>query len=164
MVDALDLKSNGGKTPCGFDSRLRHKNNMDEFDGENQKKGEKKAFYVGLGTIAGIILIIILTIFFIKGCSSDNETLKEAQKNEAQPETTPVIATPAITEGSVAGEKSEATPTPAVKGKAYTVESGDTLYEIGKKFKVDWKKIAEANGIDNAAALKVGKEIIIPSE
>lgn len=117
---------------------------------------------MGLAAIAGIILIIILTIFFIKGCSSDNETLKEAQKDEVQSETTPIIATPAITEGSIAGEGSSATPTPAVKGKTYTIESGDTLYEIGKKLKVDWKKIAEANGIDNAAALKVGKEIIIP--
>ncbi len=136
---------------------------MDDFSEENSKK-EKKAFYVGLATIAGVILIIILTIFFIKGCSGDNKILKEAQKNEAQPETTPAITTPVSTPGNVAGEKSETTPTPAVKGKTYTVQSGDTLYEIGKKLKVDWKKIAEANGIDNAAALKVGKEIIIPSE
>ncbi|TSC90734.1 MAG: Peptidoglycan-binding lysin domain-containing protein [Candidatus Berkelbacteria bacterium Licking1014_96] len=134
---------------------------MDEFDEENQKKREKKAFYVGLATIAGVVLIIILTIFFIKGCSGDDQTLKEAQKDEV-PETTPAVATPAAAEGSVAGEKSSAAPTPAAEGKTYTVESGDTLYEIGKKFKVDWKKIAEANGIDNAAALKVGKEIIIP--
>ncbi|MBU2595618.1 LysM peptidoglycan-binding domain-containing protein [Patescibacteria group bacterium] len=137
---------------------------MDEISEENSKKGEKKAFYVGLATIAGVILIIILTIFFIRGCSGDNQTLKEAQKDEAQPETTPAVATPTTAEGSVAGEKSELTPTPAVKGKAYTVESGDTLYEIGKKFKVDWHKIAEANGIDNSGALKVGKEIIIPKE
>lgn len=134
---------------------------MDDFSEENQKKSEKKAFWVGLAAIAGLILIIILTIFFIKGCSGDSQTVKEVKKEEA-PETTPAIATPAATAGSIAGERSSATPTPAVKGKAYTVESGDTLYEIGQKFKVDWKKIAEANGIDNAAALKVGKEIIIP--
>lgn len=135
---------------------------MDEISEENSKKSEKKAFYVGLATIAAIVLIIILTIFFVKGCSGNDQTLKEAGKNEAQPETTPAVATPVSTPGNVAGEKSEAAPTPVVKGKTYTVESGDTLYEIGKKFKVDWKKIAEANGIDNAAALKVGKEIIIP--
>ncbi len=143
---------------------------MDEIIEQDPKKEEKKAFYVGLATITCLIFIIVLVIFFLRGCSGQNNKVKEATDNNT--ETKEAIGTSQApvansVQGEVAGEK--ITPSPAaavtaVNGKKYTVQSGDTLYEIGKKFKVDWKKIAEANGIENSAALKVGKEIIIPSE
>lgn len=131
---------------------------MEEFTEENSKKKEKRAFYVGLATIVVIVLIIALTIFFVQGCSNKNQPIEEARESE-----TVVPQTP---KPNVAGveTKAQATAAPAAKGQTYTVLSGDTLYEIGAKFKVDWRKIAETNGIENSAALKVGKEIIIPSE
>ena len=131
---------------------------MDEIIEEDQRRNEKKAFYAGLATIIAIILIIALAIFFVQGCSNKSQIIEEAKKSET--------AAPQAPEPSVAGveTKPQATATPANKGQTYIVLSGDTLYEIGKKFKVDWHKIAEANGIDNSGALKVGKEIIIPKE
>lgn len=49
----------------------------------------------------------------------------------------------------------------------YTVRKGDTLGGISKRFfgsTKHWKKIANANGIDNPAGLKVGRVIKIPSQ
>lgn len=45
----------------------------------------------------------------------------------------------------------------------YTVKKGDTLYEIGNKFGVSPKEIAEANGIMNMDILSVGQSLFIPS-
>ena len=139
---------------------------MDEIIEEDPKKDKKKAFYVGLATVFGLVIIIALAIFFLKGCSGGNKDVKEVQdsgaENKGTVQTTAAVATPA--QGSVAGEKTSSSPTPAVQGKTYTIESGDTLYDIGKKFKISWQRIAEVNGIDNSGALKVGKQIIIPSE
>jgi len=134
---------------------------MEDFEKDNQNSDEKKAFYVGLATILGIILIIGLIIFF-KGCSGSKQELKSAKDNQNKtqvptpPPAQPINATPA----GVAGAQTSTTPVPS--GKSYTVQSGDTLYGLGLKFKVDWQSIAEANNIDNAAALKPGKQIIIP--
>ena len=139
---------------------------MDEITEENPKKDEKKAFYVGLATVLGLILIIALTIFFLRGCADTKKDVKEVQdsnqNNKGTTQTTAAIATP--TQASVAGASTAPEPTSQAKGQTYTVQSGDTLYDIGKKFKVSWQKIAEVNGIDNSGALKVGSKIIIPSE
>lgn len=137
---------------------------MEEFAEENPKRNEKKAFWVGLATILILILIVGLTIFFLRGCSGDQKEIKEVKGDQTEPAMTPAAATPTVSPAAVAGEKTGGSPTPTVQGETYTIESGDTLYEIGQKFKVDWHKIAEANGIDNSGALKVGKQIIIPAQ
>lgn len=139
---------------------------MDDITEENQKRDEKKAFYVGLATVISLILIVFLVIFFIRGCSSSKEDIKSANnQTQTSISTQPAPAQPAnVTAGNVAGSETQTSPSPQVQGQKYTVQNGDTLYEIGKKFKVDWHSIAEANNIDNAGALKVGSQIIIPSE
>ncbi|TCS83693.1 LysM peptidoglycan-binding domain-containing protein [Tepidibacillus fermentans] len=46
----------------------------------------------------------------------------------------------------------------------YQVSNGDTLYSIGKKYNIDWKKIVELNpGID-PLALVIGSTIKIPNQ
>lgn len=50
--------------------------------------------------------------------------------------------------------------------QTYTVKKGDTLGSISKKFfgtTTTWKKIASANGISNAAKIKVGQVLEIPT-
>jgi hypothetical protein len=139
---------------------------MDEIIEEDPKKDEKKAFYVGLATVLGLVIIIFLTIFFIRGCSGTKKDIKEVQdnsnKDKGATQTAAAVTTP--TQASVAGASTAPQTTSQVKGQTYTVQSGDTLYDIGKKFKVSWQRIAEANGIDNSGALKVGSQIIIPSQ
>jgi murein DD-endopeptidase MepM/ murein hydrolase activator NlpD len=50
------------------------------------------------------------------------------------------------------------------KGRYYTVSAGETLFKIGKKFGVDYKKIAEINGIEPTSPLAVGQKLLIPEE
>ena len=65
---------------------------------------------------------------------------------------TPVPATPSVTPTPTA------TPTPVI----YTIEKGDTLIPIARKFGVTVQQIIEANGIDDPRRLSIGQEIIIP--
>lgn len=44
----------------------------------------------------------------------------------------------------------------------YEVESGDCLSAIGEKFGVDWRSIAEANGIGEPYTIYSGQSLIIP--
>jgi LysM repeat protein len=44
----------------------------------------------------------------------------------------------------------------------YTVQKGDFLSKIGKKFNVDYKRIASYNNIQNPNLISVGQELIIP--
>jgi hypothetical protein len=48
-------------------------------------------------------------------------------------------------------------------GTEYTVVKGDTLWEIAKTYDVDWKEIAELNGITDEFALQVGTVLKIPA-
>ena len=59
-----------------------------------------------------------------------------------------------------------ATPTPAppkADTVSYTVQSGDTLYRIAAKFGVSVSLIQSANNISNAAYIRVGQKLIIPT-
>jgi nucleoid-associated protein YgaU len=137
---------------------------MDGEEEQDGKKEEKKAFWAGLITLFCLMAVIVLAIFIVRGCSSKDQSTKEVEntgdKSQVNVSSTPLSTLTATEQGKVAGETAE----PQPSGKSYTIESGDTLYVIGRKFKVDWRRIAEVNGIDNAAALKVGKTIIIPAE
>lgn len=44
----------------------------------------------------------------------------------------------------------------------YTVQSGDSLWKISKKFNVTTKALAEANGIDPKKSLMLGTQLVIP--
>ena len=50
---------------------------------------------------------------------------------------------------------------PSPKKVIYTVKSGDTLYRIGKKYKIDYKTIAKDNGIKNPNLIFIGQKVII---
>jgi LysM repeat protein len=65
---------------------------------------------------------------------------------------TPVPATPSATPTPTV------TPTPII----YTIEKGDTLIPIARKFGVTVKEITDANGISDPRRLRIGQEIIIP--
>jgi flagellar basal body-associated protein FliL len=57
---------------------------MEDFIEENPRKDEKKAFYVGLITLTALILIVGLTIFFIRGCSEKTENVKEVKEGKTE--------------------------------------------------------------------------------
>ena len=49
----------------------------------------------------------------------------------------------------------------SAKGKKYVVVKGDTLSGIGRRFGVDWHKIAEDNGIEKPYVIQVGQYLLI---
>ena len=51
---------------------------------------------------------------------------------------------------------------PPVSGVLYTVERGDSLASIGTAYGVSAAEIAEANGLDPAAVLSIGTQLVIP--
>jgi len=60
------------------------------------------------------------------------------------------------TPGSTSGQ-------PAVTGgTTYTVQSGDTLFSIARRFGVTIQAIVQANNLANPNALSVGQELVIP--
>jgi murein DD-endopeptidase MepM/ murein hydrolase activator NlpD len=65
--------------------------------------------------------------------------------------------------GEQPGRIAETAPEPQT-GRYYTVSAGDSLFQIGKKFGVDYKKIAEINGIEPTSPLQVGQRLRIPEE
>ncbi|QBD87765.1 LysM peptidoglycan-binding domain-containing protein [Clostridium tetani] len=66
-----------------------------------------------------------------------------------------------------AGTKPQAKPQPkpeikpSQKKVVYKVKSGDSLYRIGKRYKIDYKTIAKDNGIKNPNLIFIGQKIII---
>lgn len=48
--------------------------------------------------------------------------------------------------------------------RTYTVQKGDTLSAIARKYGTDWKRLAEYNGLQNPNLLKVGQVLKIPAE
>jgi len=49
-----------------------------------------------------------------------------------------------------------------VSGKSYVVKSGDSVWRIANKFKVNQDALMKANGISDAGKLKVGMSLAIP--
>jgi len=120
---------------------------------------ERLAKIVGASTLSIILAIVFLILGIV--------FRPKAQAQTSQIE--PVSQESSQSQEQVAGASQEqsqpqATLETKAQGETYTVEAGDTLYALGLKFKIDWKKIAEANGITDQTALQVGQELIIPNE
>lgn len=59
-------------------------------------------------------------------------------------------------------QSSTATPSTST-GDTYTVVKGDTLSGIGAKLKIDWKSIAELNGIKSPYVINIGQVLKLPT-
>lgn len=55
------------------------------------------------------------------------------------------------------------TPKPAASGRSHVVQSGDNLWRIANRYKVDQAKLMKANGITDARKLRVGMSLVIPN-
>ena len=75
---------------------------------------------------------------------------------------------PEVTVTGTKGRKSSGKPSlkdaPATakpKATSHTIQKGETLGSIAKKYGIDWRSLAEANGIDNPNLVYAGKKLKI---
>lgn len=119
-------------------------------------------FVVLLITVPLLIDTVTSTISFSSDAAEESVTEFEAL---ASPEPDPSIAPG----GGVAGASEAATDGTAADGDfptTYTVQAGDTGNAISEQFYGSpdgWAAIAEANGIDPSAPLRVGVQLDIPA-
>lgn len=67
--------------------------------------------------------------------------------------------------GSPAASTLQATPvTDVTPATTYTVKSGDTLWDLGKKFHIPYAQIAAANNLKTSVPLHAGQKLIIPGQ
>ncbi len=52
----------------------------------------------------------------------------------------------------------------SVAAQSYTVVKGDTLWDLGIKYDVEWGQIAELNGVNDPRKLQIGTVLEIPGE
>lgn len=83
------------------------------------------------------------------------DATEDAQKAQAEADKAAGKTTPASNPTSA--------PKAETAGRTHTVVSGDTLSEIGAKYGVSWKKIAEVNNIENPDLIFPGQVFKIPS-
>lgn len=78
--------------------------------------------------------------------------------------TGPVYRTllPAIFSRSAPRKRSKATETPAAEPKTYTVQRGDFLIDLGNRLGIDWRILADLNGIAYPYVLYPGQELLLP--
>jgi len=77
------------------------------------------------------------------------------------PTLTPVAATPLPTMGPV---PPTVTPGPTPSSVLYTVQWGDTVYSIAKRYGTTVEAIVQTNGLPPSYLIKVGQTLIIPGQ
>ena len=103
--------------------------------------------------VRGIVAGTVVLILGVMGCSQQKPTTEEPVKEDVKtPPPAPMPAPAPVVR-----------PAPAGGEQSYTVQKGDTLASIGRKFGVSWKKIQEANQLPNPNMIRPGQKITIPA-
>ena len=145
-----------------------------EIDNQIAQKNpeEEREFAVGLITI--ICIAIFLIVFFLIKINlkksenaaqnqPQNQTAQQSQVAGAQTQNNQQTTTNDSSQSSTS-KTTQSNNTLSSSNKKYTVQNGDNLYSIAKKYNLDWHKIANLNNITTATALKVGQILSIPSQ
>ncbi len=107
--------------------------------------------WVVRGLVAGTVVVTL----GIMGCATQKTEVpvEEPPKAEVKPPPPPPPArpAPAPTAKPVGGEQS------------YTVQVGDTLFSIAKRYGVKLQDLQAANNIQNPNMIKSGQKLIIPA-
>ncbi len=131
---------------------------------QREEKPKSNSYTLVLLLTLLVVALIFFLVALLRNCGSE-EVSETAKSTPAVEETTtPVAQTGSTVENPSEEAASETTATAPAGGQNYTVQSGDTLFEIGQKFGVDWKKIAEINNLEAPYSLTVGKTLLIPEK
>lgn len=87
----------------------------------------------------------------------------DSGESEGQEVVSPVTITTPVSSVAGVAVTPAAVATPGLEGaQTYVVESGDTLWDIAQRFGTTVEALVEANGLEEAADLTVGQQLIIP--
>jgi LysM repeat protein len=103
------------------------------------------------------IVLIIAVMFLTRGSSSPTSTPETTQAPAAVASPTPVGATPVPTQGPIQATIVPLEPT-------YTVQSGDTLATIARRYNTSVDALVSINNLENRNSLRVGQRLIIPNQ
>ena len=108
------------------------------------------------------IAIAVITAALVAGCSSSGSHAPVVERGaEREIERVAKLKKPAA---PVAVPAMKAVPRDKDgRPQVYTVQKGDTLYSIAFNYGLDYREIAELNGIQNHGIIQVGKELRLPS-
>jgi len=141
------------------------------------KEKEKRAFWIGLGTIvAGFCIIIAIINLIFSGGGDDEKQVRGAidsnyeqttqeskqkdRSNKEEKEQEELVENEeTVTEPKAESETTEE----SGSEQTYKVQAGDTLFEIGLKYGVDWQDILGANDLDEDSVIAPGDELTIPN-
>ena len=129
------------------------------------KRQEWIPFLLGaLSVVLVVVGIVLVTAFMGEGrgipfISTDTPT----PTNTATPTNTPTTTSSPTTTPTITPSPTQTlTPTPSEPFE-YTIQEGDTLVGIAKKFKADVITLMLLNNLNNGSTIFVGQKIIVPA-
>jgi cytoskeletal protein RodZ len=134
------------------------KKSEQELDLKSQKQEEEddeRAFAVGMVSIICLVALVILILVWRQVSPGKKARVEGNQSTQETQVSTPEEQVEESTQPSSSSETQTV-------GETYTVEPGDTLFNIGKKFKINWKEIAQANNLEEPYSLRPGQKLVIP--
>lgn len=121
-----------------------------------------------VGIITALHIFAITAFIFIQGCGTTRPTLHSAQEVDEAPAPVmpPNTAPPRTQVRSIPSTPQPTTApmvSPAEAMDSYTIQKGDTLSHVAKKFGISFRELAEFNGLANPNNVRIGQTIKIPS-
>lgn len=103
--------------------------------------------------ILAVRLSLVVVVAAMSGCSSSGTYAPIVERGVTVKKSTTQVTTPA---NRTASKNADA------RTQAYVIQKGDTLYSISFSYGLDYREVAEANGIQNHDLIQVGSELRIP--
>lgn len=131
---------------------------------QHSKQDKSPTVYLIAGFVAGVIVTVIVTILIQMSMTNINQNTSDITTKipDTKIEDTAITFIPADKETVSVGEVATKT-----KEETYTVQKGDTLESIIRRFygsysKTHEKAIKDANGMNDPNALSIGQKLVIP--
>ena len=120
-------------------------------EGAGDEGTERQAFMQSSVRACRPWLLAALAICAAGGCTSTRQPAPVSER-------APVVSQPAV-KPAIKSAPQVAAREPDTRPEIYTVRKGDTLYTIALDHGLDYKELAEWNGLDNPNRIRVGQQL-----
>lgn len=121
-------------------------------------------FWVGL--VAAVHVMVLGVFVLLQGCETPRRAAGPPPPPVMPPREAPVAGPPAPGYPPAFQPPVAVEPAPEKvalePGQTYTVQKGDTLSGIAKRYGVSWKDLAEINAIKDPNKIRAGQKLILP--